>query len=207
MAGPGHVAARPRRPAGRGYRPGRCHPHLPVDPVPLVARPVAVDLDAVPVGILQVERLADQVVALAGEREAEAQPVPEPATKVGPRGQQDGEVVEAGVAGPVARPGSARPCCSVGAGAGVPATPRVAALPVPVEECEAEGARCRRRASDRGRRRSGRGVPPGLPGRSPPPLSVPCSWSSESLRRVIAECCCHPHYLTRQYLTCQVPAR
>ena len=51
-----------------------------------------------PVGVAEVERLADEVVGEPGERHAVARRVREPAREVGALGQQQGEVVEAGVA-------------------------------------------------------------------------------------------------------------
>ena len=71
-------------------------PHLP--------RAVPVDLDAVPVRVAEVDRLADEVVREADQRHAVAAGVGEPAREVDALGQQQGEVVEAGVA--VRRPGA-----------------------------------------------------------------------------------------------------
>ena len=72
---------------------------------PDLARAVPVDLDAVPVGVAEVDRLADEVVGQAGQRHAVATGVRQPAREVGALGQQQREVVEAGVAvrGPGAR--------------------------------------------------------------------------------------------------------
>ena len=71
--------------------------HLVAVADPLVARAVAVDLDAVPVGVAQVDRLADDVVGEAGERDAVLSRVGEPAGEVRARGHEQRVVVEAGV--------------------------------------------------------------------------------------------------------------
>ena len=66
---------------------------------PFRLRPVAVELDAVPVGIVKVEGLADAVVAGAGERDAGRD---QPAERVGerrPARVEDGVMIEAGRAG------------------------------------------------------------------------------------------------------------
>ena len=72
-------------------------------PFPDLARAVPVDLDAVPVRVAEVDRLAHEVVGQADQRHAVAAGVREPAREVDALGQQQGEVVEAGVA--VRRPG------------------------------------------------------------------------------------------------------
>ena len=62
--------------------------------LPELARPVVVDLDAVLVGIAEVDGLADEVVGGAREPHALAYGVREPARQAGPVGQQQGEVEE-----------------------------------------------------------------------------------------------------------------
>src|SRR4051794_34381423 len=63
---------------------------------PGVARAVAVDLDAVAVGVAQVERLADEVVGRARELHPAACRVLEPAGEPGAVRQQQREVEETG---------------------------------------------------------------------------------------------------------------
>ena len=67
-----------------------------------VARPVAVQLDAVALRVGEVEGLADEVVRGAGEPPARAGDATQRPREVGPRGHEQGEVEEAG------RPGRAR---------------------------------------------------------------------------------------------------
>jgi hypothetical protein len=70
----------------------------PVDvALPALAWPVPVDLDPVVVGVAEVDRLADEVVAQACEGDPLAGHVREPAREVGSLGEQEREVVEAGV--------------------------------------------------------------------------------------------------------------
>ena len=66
--------------------------------LPDLARAVVVDLDAVPVGVGEVDRLADEVVRHPDERDALARGVGEPAREVRALGHAQGEVEEAGVA-------------------------------------------------------------------------------------------------------------
>jgi L-ascorbate metabolism protein UlaG (beta-lactamase superfamily) len=70
--------------------------------LPLLARPVGVDLDPVVVGILEVDGLADPVVGETGERYTVAGSVGEPAREARPLGHEKRDVEEPGVAG--ARP-------------------------------------------------------------------------------------------------------
>src|SRR6185437_16914387 len=71
---------------------------------PLVARAVAVHLDPIPVRIREIERFTDQVIALTGRRVTQGKPMAEPAPKIQPRREQNGEVVESRIAPPIARP-------------------------------------------------------------------------------------------------------
>jgi len=75
------------------------HLQVAVAQRPLGARPVTVDLDAVAVGVGQVDGLADAMVRPALQRPAGFQHMPQPAGQVRPAGQQQGEVVEASGAG------------------------------------------------------------------------------------------------------------
>ena len=70
--------------------------------LPLLARPVGVDLDPVVVGILEVDGLADAVVGEPGERYTVAGSMGEPAREARPVGHEKRDVEEPGVAG--ARP-------------------------------------------------------------------------------------------------------
>ncbi len=67
-------------------------------PFPHLARLVPVDLDAVTVGVVEVQRLADEVIRQPGERDALAGGVRQPAREVGALGEQQREVKEPGVA-------------------------------------------------------------------------------------------------------------
>ncbi len=67
--------------------------------LPHLARPVPVDLDPVPVGVAQIERLADEVVGQPDERHAVADRMREPAREVDPPRDEEREVVEPGRAG------------------------------------------------------------------------------------------------------------
>ena len=72
--------------------------------LPDLARAVPVDLDPVPVGVVEVQRLADEVIGEAGERNAVARGVRQPAREVGALLDEQREVVEPRVAG--GRPGA-----------------------------------------------------------------------------------------------------
>ena len=63
---------------------------------PRIARPVAVDLDAVAVRVAEIQRLADAVVARAAERVAPSGEGCERAAERRAAGHQDGEVVQPG---------------------------------------------------------------------------------------------------------------
>ena len=94
--------------------------------LPQLPRPVGVDLDAVPVGVAEVDRLAHEMVGRAGQAHALAHRVGDPAREAAAVRQQQGEVEEAGAArARAARPAPRR----ARAGASVPA-PSVA-LPSP----------------------------------------------------------------------------
>ena len=69
--------------------------------LPDLARAVPVDLDAVMVGVAEIERLADEVIRRAGERNPLARRVREPARQVGALRQQKRVMEEARV--PVGR--------------------------------------------------------------------------------------------------------
>ncbi len=66
-------------------------------PLPELTRPVGVDLDAVPVGIAQIDRLADVVIGEALDPRLVARRVREPAREARPVGHEQRDVVEAGV--------------------------------------------------------------------------------------------------------------
>ena len=74
----------------------RGHRQLVAVAAPLLARPVAVDLDPVPLGVPEVERLAHEVVGGAGEAPAGAGQPLERARQLGAIGHQDREVEEPG---------------------------------------------------------------------------------------------------------------
>src|SRR5206468_5591445 len=67
--------------------------------LPRLARTVPVELDSVLVGSAEMDRLADEVVGEADERNPLAGRVREPAGEVGALGDAQREVVEAGVPG------------------------------------------------------------------------------------------------------------
>ena len=73
----------------------RRHP-LGDEPLPALAGAVPVDLDPVAVGVGQVDRLADEVVAEADELDPLASRVGEPAREVDSLGNEQREVIEAG---------------------------------------------------------------------------------------------------------------
>ena len=64
--------------------------------LPLVARPVGVDLDAVALGVVEIEGLADEVVGRAGQRQPLLEGTLQEATELLLAGQEDGEVIQAG---------------------------------------------------------------------------------------------------------------
>ena len=81
-------------------QPLREHRELAVRPErPLLLRPVPIELDAVVVGIAQIERLADAVVAGAVERDAGRHQAAERVGERGARRIEDRDVIEAGRAG------------------------------------------------------------------------------------------------------------
>ncbi len=65
-------------------------------PLPLVLPAVAIDLDAVAFRIVEIDRLADEMVGRAGERHALLRRVEQPAREIGARRQQKCGVIEAG---------------------------------------------------------------------------------------------------------------
>ena len=65
-------------------------------PLPGLRRAVAIDLDAVAFGVVEVEGLAHRVVGGAGERHLVARNVQDPAREVGARRHQERGVIEAG---------------------------------------------------------------------------------------------------------------
>ena len=71
------------------------HDDEAVCPGPALGRPVVVDLDAVALGIVEIERFADAVVGRAGDRHAVARDVHDPARVVLPRRHQERGVIEA----------------------------------------------------------------------------------------------------------------
>jgi hypothetical protein len=71
------------------------HLDLPVLPAPCAARPVAVHLESVAVGVGEIERLTDQVIALAHRNACGNHPL-ERTAEIRLRGQQDRDVVEPG---------------------------------------------------------------------------------------------------------------
>src|SRR5207247_3349252 len=74
----------------------RCHLEPAVGVAPLGARAVAVDLDPVALGIVQVERLAYEVIGGAGETPARTGHTPQRASQLEAARDEDREVVEAG---------------------------------------------------------------------------------------------------------------
>ena len=67
--------------------------------LPELARPVGVDLDAVPVGVAEVDRLADEVVGRARQAHALAHRVGDPEREAAPVRQQQREVEQPGAPG------------------------------------------------------------------------------------------------------------
>ncbi len=129
--------------------------HEAVDPtVPQRSGAVGVDLDAVPVGVAQVDRLADGVVGEPLEGDPLLGDVPQPAGQFGPVGQQEREVKEAGV-------GRRRPRAGLldrhhqGRGGGTDDPRAFARGAAPAGRASAR----RRPSSARGRRRSGERAP------------------------------------------------
>src|SRR5258708_21904544 len=73
--------------------------------LPFTARAVRIDLDAVSLRVVEVKRLADEVVGGAGERQALLERSPEETAQLLFSWQEDGEVEETGgVPGPPAPP-------------------------------------------------------------------------------------------------------
>jgi hypothetical protein len=70
-------------------------------PLPSLCRPVAVDLDAVAFGIVEVERLAHRVVGSARKWDLVAGDVQDPAREIATRRHQEGGVIESRAAGVV----------------------------------------------------------------------------------------------------------
>jgi len=64
--------------------------------LPLASRPVGIDLDPVALGIVEIERLADEVVGRAGERQLLLERALEKASQLFLVRQQDGKVKQAG---------------------------------------------------------------------------------------------------------------
>src|SRR5215216_886920 len=83
---------------GRDVERNRRHPHELSLALPLGAWAVAIDLDAVPVGVAQVDRLADQVVRHALERDLRVCRICEPTGEVVARREEKREMEEARVA-------------------------------------------------------------------------------------------------------------
>jgi len=83
----------------------RCHHQLPSHSAPALARPVGVDLDAQTVRILEVQRLAHQVIAGSWAR-ADLSQVPDQPAERCAVGQQNGEVIETQGSPPGNWPGS-----------------------------------------------------------------------------------------------------
>ena len=77
------------------------HLHVVVLPFPFVRPAVAVDLDAVAFGIVEIDRLAHRMVGGAGERHALLRNMQQPARQVAPRRNEERRVIEAGGAGVV----------------------------------------------------------------------------------------------------------
>jgi hypothetical protein len=74
----------------------RVDPPAALGPRPVLARAIAVDLDPVALGVVQVERLAHQVVGRAGQRPAGAREPHQRQREVAPARQQYREVEEPG---------------------------------------------------------------------------------------------------------------
>ena len=151
-----------------GVQRHRRHPrrHLPL---PRLAGAIPVDLEAVPVGVPEVERLADEVVGHAGQRNPITGGMGEPAGEVGALRQQQGDVVEAGVSGarprarlfdgndqlPIADPDRCRP---VGSAEDLETdhAPVESQRPLEVGDGEVDRSESRRGGDLPARRRSGR---------------------------------------------------
>jgi len=71
----------------------RCHAELTVRGLPRVTRTIGVDFDAEAVGVVQVERLAHEMICRAGTR-ANFGEVCHEAAERGPIGKEDREVIE-----------------------------------------------------------------------------------------------------------------
>ena len=69
------------------------HHQFAIHPPPGLARPVGVDLDAEPIGVLQVERLAHEMVARAGV-DADGTEMPDEAAERRAIREEDREVIE-----------------------------------------------------------------------------------------------------------------
>ncbi len=72
------------------------HQELAVSHPPLLTRPIAVDLDAEPVGIVEIQRFADEVIRCPGHRPALVRQTPQRAAERGSRRDEDGEMIETG---------------------------------------------------------------------------------------------------------------
>ena len=71
------------------------HLQVATGPLPGFRRPVAIDLDAVALGIVEVERLAHRVIGGAGQRHLVARHMHHPARQIGARRHQECGVIEA----------------------------------------------------------------------------------------------------------------
>ena len=112
------------------------HGELAVLVAPGTARPVGIHLDAEPVGVGQIERLADEMVGHAGPL-ADFRQMAQEAPERGPVGQQDREVVQPQPAAPRDRRG-ARTLVQLDQRRGAPGPPRRATRPGAVERLQTE---------------------------------------------------------------------
>ena len=72
-----------------------CIPPVAARPHPCFTRAIGVHLDPVALGVVEVNRLADEVIGRVSEREAAHAELGEPG-KVAARRQEDGKVIQAG---------------------------------------------------------------------------------------------------------------
>jgi aspartyl-tRNA(Asn)/glutamyl-tRNA(Gln) amidotransferase subunit C len=67
-------------------------------PFPSLGRPIAVDLDAIAFGIVEIERLAYRMIGRARQRHLVARDVEDPTRQIAARRHEEGGVIEAGLA-------------------------------------------------------------------------------------------------------------
>ncbi len=74
----------------------RDHPELVAAPLPALGRPVAIDLDAVAFGIIEVDGFTDPMIGGAGKGHLVSCDMQNPAREIAARRHQKGRVIEAG---------------------------------------------------------------------------------------------------------------